>query len=243
MFRNTKGVGAMSDQESIRPLKLWQSFLFFLGPGLYGFLATTFLFPLLTGLGVSEENAYHTVHYSVFILLFVMIFAALRSEGRTLNRRTLRERMRYKRMDSIAWKWTIPFLLLYLILGFGLNTLALLVYERLGFWPSDADIPLTSIPLLLIGFVANIFSEELLWRGIILPRQELEHGKWAWLVNGVLWTLFHLSKWYAMPFMLLKQWMLPFVAQRTQNNTPAFLIHFVSNGLSIIMTIIALLSS
>ena len=39
--------------------------------------------------------------------------------------------------------------------------------------------------------VLNIGGEELWWRGIILPRQELAFGKWAWLVNGLLWDLFH----------------------------------------------------
>ena len=50
--------------------------------------------------------------------------------------------------------------------------------------------------LLLIGYlliliVVNIFGEELWWRGIILPRQELALGNYAWVVNGVLWAAFH----------------------------------------------------
>jgi membrane protease YdiL (CAAX protease family) len=233
----------MSANGSVKPLKLWQSILFFLGPALYGVFAYYLLFPSLTQLGVSQENAYNTAHLTVFILLFILTIIALRVEGWPLSRVTLRERLRFKRMDSTAWKWTISFLLLYLVLGLVLNMLAQFVYEIVGFWPPDADIPLTNIPFLLIVFIANILSEELWWRGYILPRQELEHGKFAWIVNGILWSFFHIFKWWAVPFMLLKHWMLPFVVQRTKNTTPPFLIHLTSNGMGILLSIIPLLSS
>jgi membrane protease YdiL (CAAX protease family) len=213
-----------------------------MGPGLYGLIASLYLTSALTKMGFSEENAYNIVMLSVFLLLFILTFIALRTEGRSINLATLRERLRFRGMDSRAWKWTISFLLLYLLLGFILNIVVQFVYDKLNFWPPDADIPLTNIPFLLIVFIANILSEELWWRGYILPRQELEHGKSAWIVNGILWSFFHLSKWWAVPFLLLKQWMLPFIAQRTKNNTPTFLIHLTSNGLGILLSVIPLLS-
>jgi membrane protease YdiL (CAAX protease family) len=43
--------------------------------------------------------------------------------------------------------------------------------------------------------VLNIVGEEFWWRGYVLPRQELAHGRWAWLVHGILWTLFHAPFW------------------------------------------------
>jgi membrane protease YdiL (CAAX protease family) len=233
----------MSTHGSLKPLKLWQSILFFMGPGLYGLVAYYILFPSLTRLGISQENAYNAAHLTVFTLLFLLTIIALRVEGWPLSWSTLRERLRFRRMDSTAWKWTILFLVLYLVLGLILNMLVQFVYEIVGFYPPDADIPLTNIPFLLIVFIANIFSEELWWRGYILPRQELEHGKFAWIVNGILWSFFHIFKWWAVPFLLLKQWMLPFVAQRTKNTTPPFLIHFISNGLGIVLSVLPLLSS
>ncbi|UCF60835.1 MAG: CPBP family intramembrane metalloprotease, partial [Anaerolineaceae bacterium] len=227
---------------NIRPMRLWQSLLFFMIPGLYGLFAQYVLSPFIVRLGMSEENAYNTVHLTIFIGLFLATIVALRVEGWSLRWASIKERLRIKGMDSTAWKLTLLFLVLYLVLGFLLNNLAQFVYEQIGFWPPDADIPLTNIPFLLIVFIANIFSEELWWRGYILPRQELEHGKSAWIVNGVLWSLFHISKWWAVPFMLLKQWMLPFVVQRTKNTTPAIVIHFVSNGASILLSILPLLT-
>ncbi|HEY47893.1 MAG TPA: CPBP family intramembrane metalloprotease [Anaerolineae bacterium] len=233
----------MKQQGVAKPMRLWQSFLFFMIPGLYGLFAQYVLMPSIVQLGMSEEYAYNAVHLTVFIGLFVATILALRVEGWPLSWISIKERLRIKRMDSTAWKWTLPFMVLYLVLGFLLNTFAQFVYEQLGFWPPGADIPLTNIPYLLIVFTFNIFSEELWWRGYILPRQELEHGRYAWLVNGVLWSLFHLFKWWAVPFMLLKHWMLPFVVQRTKNTTPSIVIHFVSNGLGILFSILPMLTS
>lgn len=224
----------------VKPMKLWQSLLVFLLPGLYGVFAFYVLFPLLTQLGMAEEYAYGTQMLSVFLLLLMATIIALRREGWSLNWATLRERLRIRSMDVTAWKWTLAFLFLYLLSGFLLNMLGQYVFEKIGFWPPDADIALTNIPFMIIVLIINVISEEIWWRGYILPRQELQHGKWAFLVNGILWALFHLYNWWALPLRLLRSWMLPFVVQRTENTTPALLMHFISNGISVLFSIIAL---
>lgn len=230
-------------QVVVKPMKFWQSLLFFFIPALYAVLAQYIIFPSLMRIGISEENAYNTAHLTVFIGLFIATILAIRVEGWPLRWTSIKERLRLRRMDSTAWKWTIPFLVLYLLLGFLLNTLAQFTYEQLGYWPPDADIPLTNISYLLIILFANVFSEELWWRGYILPRQELKHGKFAWIVNGLLWSLFHMFKWWSVPFMLLKQWIIPFVTQRTKNTTPAILIHLFSNGIGVFLSILPLLTA
>jgi membrane protease YdiL (CAAX protease family) len=232
----------MKTEGVVSPMTLPQSLPFFLIPGLYGVVAQYVLLPYFVRLGISEESAYNTVHLTVFLGLLVATIVALRVEGWPPTWATIKDRLRLKRMDPTAWRWTLPFLVLYLLLGFLLNVLAQFVFEKLGFWPPDADIPLTNIPYLLVVLIFNIISEEVWWRRYVLPRQELEHGKLAWIVNGVLWSLFHLFKWWAVPFQLLKHWILPFVVQRTKNTTPAILIHFVSNGLGILLSILPLLT-
>jgi membrane protease YdiL (CAAX protease family) len=220
----------MLTQENIKPLKLWQSILLFMGPGLYGLIASIYLPTALTRGGFSEENAFHTFMLSVFLLLFILTFIALRVEGRPLNQKTLRDRLGFRRIDSRAWKWTISFLIIELLLSLLLNILAMFVFEKIRYSPPEPDFPLTNIPFLIVVLIANVVSEELWWRGYILPRQELQHGKYAWIVNGVLWAFFHLSNWWAVPFRLVKTWLYPFLSQRTKNNTPAFLIHLISNS-------------
>jgi len=46
----------------------------------------------------------------------------------------------------------------------------------------------TMLWLWLIWLTVNIGCEELLWRGYALPRMGKTFGKWAWLVNGLLWN-------------------------------------------------------
>ena len=226
----------------LKPMKLWQSLLFFLMPGLYGEFAFYVLIPLLVQLGIPEEFAYGTQMLTVFLLLFIATIIGLQRDGWSLSWATVRDRLRITRMDSTAWKWTLIFSFLNLLLGYLLNLFGLFVFEKLGFWPPDADIPLTNIPFLILVLGTNIIAEELWWRGYILPRQELEHGKFAFLVNGILWSLFHMFKWWAVPMMLLRNWMEPFVVQRTKNTTPAIIMHGISNGISVLLSIVALLS-
>jgi membrane protease YdiL (CAAX protease family) len=232
----------MNKNGVLKPMKLWQSLLFFLLPGLYGVFAFYVLFPLLVQFGMPEEFAYGTQMLTVFLLLFIASIIGLRRDGWSLSWATVRDRFRIKRMDSTAWKWTLIFSFLNLLLGYLLNLIGLFVFEKLGFWPPDADILLTNIPFNILVLGINILAEELWWRGYILPRQELEHGKFAFLVNGILWSLFHMYKWWAVPMMLLRNWMEPFVVQRTKNTTPAIIMHGISNGISVLVSIIALLS-
>jgi len=233
----------MQEQGVVKPMRLWQSLLFFSIPGLYGVFAQYALWPAIARLGLSEENAWYTAHLTIFLGLLAATIVALRVEGWPLRWASIVERLRLKRLDAKAWLWTLGFLVLFLLAGLLLNMAGMFVYERLGFWPPDADLPLTNIPYSVVFLVLNVFIEELWWRGYILPRQERAHTKYAWIVNGVLWPLFHMWKWWAVPLMLLKEWMIPFVAQRTKSTTPALVIHFVSNGASILLSILPLLAS
>jgi membrane protease YdiL (CAAX protease family) len=226
----------------IKPLKFWHAILLFLLPGLYGVFAFYVLYPYLLRLGMQAEFAYGTQMLSVFLLLLIATVIGLRKDGWSLSWEMARDRLRIKSMDSKAWKWTLLLLFLNLLSGYLINFLGLLVYEKLDFLPPDSNIPLTNIPFLVLVLFMNIIAEELWWRGYILPRQELTHGKYAFLVNGVLWSLFHMFKWWAVPLMLFKNWMEPFVVQRTNNTTPAIIMHGISNGISVLFTIIALLS-
>jgi membrane protease YdiL (CAAX protease family) len=231
----------METKTAIKPLRAWQSVILFMIPALFALFAQNTLWPYLVRAGLSLENAYNSAHLLVFIGLLFAVLTALRLEGREPKWTVLKERLRLRAMTRKQWKWTLLFLFAYILLGYLLGNLAVIVYEYYRFWPPDADVPLTNIPFALILLVFNIISEELWWRGYILPRQELQHRKYAWLLNGILWSFFHLFKWWAVPLLLLKQWMIPFITQRFRNTTPALIIHFVSNGLGILITAVPVL--
>jgi len=87
----------------------------------------------------------------------------------------------------------------------------------------------------------NIVGEELWWRGYILPRQELSHGKWTWLLHGGLWTLFHAFKYWDMLGLLPVCLIISFAAQRMKNNWPVFIAHYMFNGLGIVVVLAGVL--
>jgi hypothetical protein len=91
----------------IKPIKLRDSILLFLIPGLYGVFAFYVLFPFLLRFGMPEEFAYGTQMLSVFLLLLIATLVGLRRDGWSLSWATAQDRLRIKSMDSNAWKWTL----------------------------------------------------------------------------------------------------------------------------------------
>ena len=84
------------------------------------------------------------------------------------------------------------------------------------------------IPLHLFAMV----SEEIMWRGYILPMQIDAFGHIAWLINGLMWAyLVHLClKWHFVA-MLPSMLIVPFIAQTMSSTIAAFYVHAIPNML------------
>jgi membrane protease YdiL (CAAX protease family) len=81
-------------------------------------------------------------------------------------------------------------------------------------------------------------GEELVWRGYLLPKQEAAFGRWAWLLNGMLWNVpFHLYTATAvfsdMPFFLL----LPLATQKVGNTWFAWMVHALLASLALVVIV------
>ncbi len=87
-----------------------------------------------------------------------------------------------------------------------------------------------------------LVAEEFMWRGYILPRQEKTYGKWAWLVNGLLWgyLLHFFMKWNFIAF-LPGMLITPFIAQKTKNTWVSLLIHGIPNSILWILILTGIL--
>jgi membrane protease YdiL (CAAX protease family) len=175
----------------------------------------------------------------VFLPLLAIGFAMLRSElQRNMPwRETWRTRLRFHPLTSADWIWSLGALLLIAV--FSVATLAGVQAAggEVSLHPSFMQMrPLTAgrywiLAVWLPFWLLNIMSEEIVWRGIVLPRQEAAFGKCAWLLQGGGWLLFHLA---FGPALLLALWptlfILPFVAQRRKNTWTGVLIHAGLNG-------------
>jgi len=74
-------------------------------------------------------------------------------------------------------------------------------------------------------------GEELLWRGVMLPRQEIAFGKYALLVYGSGWGLFHVAfGWKMMVPLIPILFIQSYIVQRTKNSWNGVVIHSIVNG-------------
>ena len=231
----------------LKPISLTRSTLYFVVPGILTTLLLTFGFDALVAHGFAPSNAFLiavTTGFAILLAQFAILYTA---EGGRWTMSALARRLRFKPMTGWMWFWTGAVFL------FGLATylggLALGVVEwwadRFGLpdWYQAVPESVEGVYWLIgarLGLLAiNIIGEELLWRGFILPRQEITHGRWAWVVHGVQWTLFHLFK--PWEFLMLLPGCLAYAAlsQWSQNIWPAIIVHTLFNGLGVILLTLA----
>ena len=243
--------------QSVRPMPLWMAALFF---GIPALVIRIFLYlgiPLLMSTGMHLFDAWLPCSIIPLGLLLIAAIVAYRVESPSFSRSAFQERFRLTPMRGKAWLWIISgFLVAFLgngALSFTARWIAgipifappaALAYLDPRATPQLSYTRFMDVPLLgnwwvlvtvFLLLVVNIFGEELWWRGYILPRQELSHGKGAWIAHGLLWTLFHVVFY---PWVLLSY--LPvcltisFIAQRLKNTWPGIILHFAINGLVLI---------
>jgi membrane protease YdiL (CAAX protease family) len=164
----------------------------------------------------------------VFLPLLAAAWCLLRAEA---PRPPWRERLRLGRPTRRDWLWGSGGLAA-LAIGSGLAFQLCLAAGLEPLPPFARQVAplgrerLWLLGLWLVNWPLNILGEELVWRGVVLPRMEAQLGAWAWLWNGLLWGLFHLSFGPGNLIVLLPTLLLvPFVAQRRRNTWLAVLMH------------------
>lgn len=241
-----------SSLPSLKPIPFWQSLLIFGIPGLLIYFGVHALVPRLVAAGMPLIFAWSAcVLIPTVVNAIVIVLGYMRQEKPGWA--SFKRRFRLQALPRRHWwkipvtamiilglnealAWTIP--LLQQRPGFGLPPIVPEIfvdpYAAIAAGSSEATfmgVPLQPdnawlIPFWLLWIVGGVLGEELVWRGYVLPRQEVTYGQWAWLVNGLLWNvpfhLYTLSNVLAdLPFFLI----LPFVTQRIQNTWFAIAVH------------------
>ena len=175
--------------------------------------------------------------FGVLVPLVVIGFFLLKSEGAHFDRSLITSRLRFRRMSAGDWYWGLGGLLAVGIFGALLMQGIKFAFGDVSLQPSFMSFkPLSSgrywiLAAWLPFWILNIMGEEFLWRGVLLPRQEIAFGKWAWLVNGSGWLLFHIAFGPILLITLLPiVLILPFAAQHQRNSWVGVLIHAGLNG-------------
>lgn len=71
----------------------------------------------------------------------------------------------------------------------------------------------------------TVLGEELLFRGLLLPRMNRAFGRWDWLANGILFTAYHLHEPWVMPYTLLDAFILAYPSRRYRSALIGIAVH------------------
>lgn len=234
---------------NLRPLGLLPSSLLFVLPGLNFVLLYYAVFPFLLDAGWYYWNAFYLVTLIGFVPLPIIAAVMLLNERRDWTWVDLKTRLRLKPLTKQHWLYIAIGLVVTVGAYVGLLFTVRWVFEYFGtlpLWFMDPELPLQGMYILLfyriVVITINVVGEEVLWRGVMLPRQELVHGERTWFIHGLQWLCFH--SWKPFEWLMLLPTCLydPWVSQKTQSMTPALVMHAIFNGLGVVALTVAVFS-
>jgi uncharacterized protein len=205
------------------------------------------------------------VHWMLVVLglawQFVVSLAVLRRELGGLRWPAIKQRIRLNgprdpgtgRPRRVLWWWAVP--------AIAANALGAFLATRLDVawtdWlpalrepsyarPSELADPQFQgqwwiLGLALTSFLFNyLLGEELLFRGVLLPRMAGVFGRWDWVANTVLFGLYHVHKIWFWPSMIASSFGYAWAAKRFRSLWMSVLVHGVE-GFFIVLVVAVLL--
>ena len=190
------------------------------------------------------------------VWLFVLSMIIVRKEEDNLRWATIKRRLRLNTpLDPTTgktrrrlWLWVIPFLIVSVVWdlaitppvdkawvaifpffaeppGYGLGMIfeSQEILQRLvGAW--------WFFGLFVVTSVFNVFlGEELLFRGVLLPKMEGVFGKWSWVANGVLFAFYHVHQPWGIAANIVSGAILAYPSWRFRSTWMAVIVHSVQN--------------
>lgn len=238
-------------------MSVLKTLLFFSVGSLLLFIATNRGIDLTVHyLGVSSMIAWFINGGIVFVLLFVTAILMVYHDNKTLTIRLLFKQLHLNRLTLSDAVWVLggvsAISILSMLVLNGLTYLSGLYPHIISpnfsppflkfhvLQPSEYWIFLIWIPF----FFFNIVGEELLWRGYILPRQQVIKKRFNWVLNSAGWLLFHLAFGWQLIVLLLPILLInPYVVQKTGNTWTGILIHGIINGSGFILISLGIIAA
>lgn len=207
------------------------------------YVETNVLIPFLSKISGTETVIWWflVAAFGMFIPLLFIASCFLRKEGWLFKPGMWKERLRFRKMNTGDWLWAIGGMIVIGILSY----IIMILMEKIN-GSVDHQPPFMSFEPLSKGrywilvvwlpyWLFNIMGEEILWRGVILPRQEVSFGKYAWIIQGLGWGLFHIAFGSQLLITLLPiLFILPYIVQKRKNSWIGVFIHAGLNGPSFI---------
>jgi len=248
----------MKTQSQIKPIKLSTSLVIFLGAAFLFLIIERIVLPFLSQNNVNKAFMF-LVMAAPHMLFFFGALLGYKLEGNSWNWTTLKLRFRYKPIKGKMWLWTILIVAIDVLLYLAVYKFAFSIVKKIHdafpspkvlteIMPNGETFAGYSIQgnwwllgLFLVMYFFNVVGEELLWRGYLFPKQELTHGKYTWIIHGLLWTSFHLFAPYNALMVLPGALFMSYIVQKYQNNTLFLISHAVLNGIPLVMLVLTII--
>ncbi len=233
----------LSVENRMKKLGLIGSFAIYLPAAILMFCQTKFLIPYLSASSGQETILFWFIvgGLGIFLPLIITGLIILKYEGYSLSKHTWYHRLRFKKITVKHLIWGLSGLIVAGTLsGFIMKALELAIGQfnhSPDFMSFEPLTPGRYWLLLAWGpyWLLNILGEEFLWRGVMLPRQELAFGKNAWLVHGIGWGIFHAAfGWQLLITLIPLIFIQSFAVQKTKNSWVGVIMHAGLNGPSFI---------
>jgi membrane protease YdiL (CAAX protease family) len=233
----------MNKENELKELGFISSFAIYIPAALLMYFLTRYLIPYL-----SQTTGQETILFwfivgglGIFVPLIITGILILKAEGYKFSRNTWIKRLRFRGITKNDLIWCLVGLVLVGIISLIIMKALELIIGKFDSSPAFMLFdPLTKgrYWLLIVWFpywILNILGEEFLWRGVMLPRQEIAFGKNAWVIHGFGWGLFHIAfGWQLLITLIPLIFIQSYIVQRTKNTWIGVLMHGGLNGPSFI---------
>ena len=237
-------------EKQLKPMGFLLSMLIYVPAAILMFVLTKYFIPYL-----SEKTGMESILFwflvaalGIFLPMAILTIIFLKKEGFALTLKTWKERLRFRKITKNDLIWTFSGILGVLIFS-GLIMKGLEMFAgKFDHTPSFMSFePLTTgrYWILAVWFpywILNIMGEEIFWRGIMMPRQEVSFGKYTWIIHGFGWGLFHIAfGWQLLITLIPIIFIQSFVVQKTKNSWTGVIMHGGINGPSFIAIALGLI--
>lgn len=233
----------METKSEIKKLGLIGSFAIYTPASIVMFCFAKYLIPYLSKVTGQEIILFWFIvaGLGIFLPMIIIGLLILKSEGFVISKNTLVERLRFRKItkQDILWSF-VGFIFVGLFSGLIMKGLEMLIgtFDHSPSFMSFKPLTVGRYWLLLVWFpywILNILGEEFLWRGVMLPRQEVAFGKYTWIIHGFGWGLFHIAfGWQLLLILIPLIFIQSYIVQRTKNSWIGVIMHGGLNGPSFI---------
>jgi membrane protease YdiL (CAAX protease family) len=199
--------------------------------------------PAVAGAGASPKRFMVTLICALtagLVWQFLLVLTVVWREQRNLRWTTLRSALWLEpptegdgRRGGRLWLWLIPFVLgfaaLNLVPAGGLagpvnRNLGMFLHSAAGKHAFQGSWGLFALALVMLVF-NTVLGEELLFRGLLLPRMRGAFGRVDWIANAVIFGLYHLHEPWNIPNSVVAGMLIAYPARRFRSAWMGIAIH------------------